>query len=558
MRTLLFYHRHDLRLHDNAVLEQLKASNTYTHFLPIYIFPPHQLELAPLLRPNVSKNPEKSGDVKGLFGTWRCGNFRIKYLCESVWNLKQNYKKHGSDLIIAAGRAESILPSLIQSMKQKESGEVDLWMQDEYTKEEQDEVERIKVAIKDHAGFHMVEENTLVARDDLPYKSIEKLPNMYTEFRKAVEPLDHVREPYTPPEKLPSAPQYEAINSDYEVPDNMNECIRVLCDKVGGVPKVPEITAHPMTGGEDEAIKRLFHYIKGGKDSPAAHYKETRNQMLGPDFSTKFSSFLSLGTISPKFIHHTLNKFEKDYGLEGNGNTYWIRFELLWRDYFKFVALKYGAHVFRKWGLKQKHLNDKWKGVDAVEAKRWKTGTTGVGIVDAAMRELNQTGYMSNRTRQIVASFLVELKLDWRIGAEHFEEKLLDHDASSNWCNWQYLAGIGNDPRGNRRFNPAKQTHDYDPEGKYIKTWCPEVKDCKEKNGHVYFWSISQGERKRLGIEDLPGVCNPIKGLCGGDGEKKHYDNKGGGRGKHYGKARRGDGRPRRGEGGRLAHDHNE
>ena len=541
MKHLIYYHRHDLRLHDNAILEQLKASGKYSNFLPVYIFPPHQLELSPLLKSSVTKNPEKKGDVKGLFGTWRCGNMRVKYLCESVWNLKKNYQSRGSDLVITAGRAEKILPALIKSIKKEDSEQVEVWMQDEYTTEERDEVDRIKTAISGMADFHMVEENTLVSIKDLPYK-VDQISNVYTEFRKSVEPLDHVRKCYDTPSSFPALPKY-TIDSDYEVPEDMNKCIEVLCEKVGGIPKIPSNTAHPMLGGEDEAVARLHHYIKGGKDSPAAHYKETRNQMLGPDFSTKFSSFLSLGTISPKFIHHTITDFEEKYKLKGNVNTYWIRFELLWRDYFKFIALKFGNKVFLKYGLKQRPDGKRWKGIHTEEAKRWKSGTTGVGIVDAAMRELNATGYMSNRTRQIVASFLVELNLDWRIGAEHFEEKLLDHDASSNWCNWQYLAGIGNDPRGNRRFNPAKQTHDYDPRGEYIKTWCPEVSDCREKQGHVFFWSIGNQERARLGIENNPGVVNPIKGLCGQ--EKPHSYQK---------KARRGDGRPRRGEGGRLAH----
>ncbi len=89
------------------------------------------------------------------------------------------------------------------------------------------------------------------------------------------------------------------------------------------------------------------------------------------------------------------------------------------------------------------------------------------------MRQLNQTGYMSNRGRQLVASCLVhELGLDWRYGAAYFETQLMDYDVGSNWGNWQYLAGVGANPRGSRQFNLAKQAHTYDPKGEFVAKWC--------------------------------------------------------------------------------------
>ena len=106
----------------------------------------------------------------------------------------------------------------------------------------------------------------------------------------------------------------------------------------------------------------------------------------------------------------------------------------------------------------------------------WKNGRTGYPLIDANMRELLSSGFMSNRGRQIVASFLVrDLGLDWRLGAEHFESHLLDHDVCSNWGNWNYAAGVGSDPREDRYFNILKQGKDYDPEATYIRLWCPEI-----------------------------------------------------------------------------------
>lgn len=138
-------------------------------------------------------------------------------------------------------------------------------------------------------------------------------------------------------------------------------------------------------------------------------------------------------------------------------------------------------------------------------------GDTGVGLVDANMRELNETGFMSNRGRQVVASFLtIDLYIDWRLGAEYFEELLVDHDVYSNWANWQYVAGVGNDPRGSRRFNPIKQSHDYDPEGKYIRTWIPQLRGV-QKSEHVFsMWKIPDAERTSALLE-LEGVRKPLR-----------------------------------------------
>ena len=122
-----------------------------------------------------------------------------------------------------------------------------------------------------------------------------------------------------------------------------------------------------------------------------------------------------------------------------NQSTYWVIFELLWRDYFRFVCYKYGDSVFHETGIMNKRLP--WS-QDKVKFEAWREGRTGVPFVDANMRELARTGWMSNRGRQNVASFLVkDLGLDWRLGAEWFESQLLDHDVCSNYGNWNYAAG---------------------------------------------------------------------------------------------------------------------
>ncbi|MGB1216647.1 MAG: FAD-binding domain-containing protein, partial [Saprospiraceae bacterium] len=115
----------------------------------------------------------------------------------------------------------------------------------------------------------------------------------------------------------------------------------------------------------------------------------------------------------------------------------------------------------------------------------WSEGRTGIPFIDANMRELNQTGFMSNRGRQNVASFLVkDLKVNWQIGAEYFESLLLDYDPCSNWGNWNYVAGVGSDPRENRYFNILSQAKRYDPDGEYVRTWLPELAEISKEKIH--------------------------------------------------------------------------
>ncbi|KAL8932617.1 MAG: hypothetical protein Q9211_006220 [Gyalolechia sp. 1 TL-2023] len=122
------------------------------------------------------------------------------------------------------------------------------------------------------------------------------------------------------------------------------------------------------------------------------------------------------------------------------------------------------------------------------------------------MRELFLTGYTSNRLRQNVASFLTKhLGIDWRIGAEWYESLLCDYDLSNNWGNWQYNAGVGNDPREARVFNPVKQAHDYDPRGEYVKNWVEELRPLDDPQILFQPWKMPEDQKKKLGL-DVEGV----------------------------------------------------
>ncbi|MCC5816439.1 MAG: DASH family cryptochrome [Leptospira sp.] len=218
-------------------------------------------------------------------------------------------------------------------------------------------------------------------------------------------------------------------------------------------------------GGEKEAWNRLQEYF--WDKNLLRIYKETRNGMIGWDYSSKFSPWLANGCISPVTVYNEILRYEEER--ESNDSTYWMKFELLWREFFRWILRRHGKKVFNYSGIRRQTPNGLEQNWEKFEL--WRNGETGNDFVDANMRELLYIGFMSNRGRQNVASYLVHrLNVDWRLGAEWFESQLIDYDVSSNWGNWNYLAGVGNDPR-NRIFNMEKQAQDYDPNEEYRKLW---------------------------------------------------------------------------------------
>ena len=216
-------------------------------------------------------------------------------------------------------------------------------------------------------------------------------------------------------------------------------------------------------GGEAGANAHIHQYFERRLVDT---YKKTRNQLIGVDFSSKFSPWLSLGSCSARSIAKKLTEYESKFG--ENDGTYWLWFELLWRDYFRFLHFKYGKKLYRSRGLSDRASNL----FNDARLNQWANGNTGNSFIDAGMRELKQTGFLSNRMRQIVASYWIyDMQGDWQAGAAWFESQLIDYDVYSNQGNWLYIAGKGTDPRGGRPFNVEKQKSEYDPDGQYQRLW---------------------------------------------------------------------------------------
>ncbi len=427
MRTTIVWFKTDLRLHDNETL--IKAIAQSDQIIPVYCF-------------------DDAEFVTTEFGFQKTGSFRAQFLLESLIDLDKNLRELGSGLLILKGKPEVEIPALVQQYKVTK-----VFSKREVSYEEkQTENKVLEELFKLKCELKTFSTSTLYHAEDLPF-SIKDIPDVFTNFRKKTEKDAVIRTAFDVPNQIQSPeipelklPTLEELGLEFKPIDSR--------------------AALPFKGGETEAIKRLNHYFF--ETQCISSYKVTRNGLVGSDYSSKFSAWLALGCISPRFIVNELKKYEAQFG--ANESTYWLIFELLWRDYFRFMMKKYNAKFFQQAGIQNKGISVNKHNTHQLQ--EWINGKTGVDFVDANMLELKLTGFMSNRGRQNVASYLCnDLKLDWRYGAAYFEQQLIDYDVCSNWGNWAYLAGVGNDPRGNRYFNIDKQASDYDKDKKYRNLW---------------------------------------------------------------------------------------
>ena len=432
-RTLHWF-RNDLRLDDNpALAEALRSDET----VPVVVL-------------------DDRFWAKDRWGHVKTGPFRTRFLLESIADLKEAMEERGGALLIRRGQPEEILPALM-----KEHGCTRLTAQAEHTPEELEIEAAVERAVGAEGGLcSWIEGHTLFHPDDLPM-DLEALPDIFTQFRKKVEKLSEVRECVPAPSSLTTP---AGLTSD-AVPD----LAKFLASTGQTMPPSDSRSVLPFKGGASEARARLKHYFWDTKR--LAVYKKTRNGLVGADYSSKFSPWLAHGCISPRRIASEVYRFEDN--VEANDSTYWLVFELIWRDYFRFVAMKYGSRIFHRKALKPDSAN---RGTQRPAFEAWKEGRTKDAFVNANMKELARTGFMSNRGRQNVASYLVhDLGIDWRLGASWFEHMLLDYDPASNAGNWIYVAGVGNDPRPNRKFNTQRQAEMYDGDGKYQTLWSTDA-----------------------------------------------------------------------------------
>ena len=382
------------------------------------------------------------------WGFKRTEGFRLKFLLESLENLKINLLDLNISLIIDFSPNMEGLVKWINQLKISS-----IYYQKEWTDYEILNEKELKNKLPKGFKFKNEFDQFLFHPIDVK-KSIESIDDIFSVFRKKIEKNIKVRECIPTPKKL----------------DNSN-LLKIKFD----IPKMSSLgyddiivhpnSAFPFLGGSNEGMKRIDYYF--WKSKKLSFYKKTRNGLLKTDYSSKLSSWLANGALSAKQIYWEVKNYEKK--VLKNSSTYWLIFELLWRDYFKFISMKYGNKIFhlngissakRDWNRDTKKIND------------WINGKTKEPFIDSNMIELKKTGWMSNRGRQNVASYLTkDLQIDWRIGAAYFESMLIDYDVHSNYGNWMYNAGVGNDPLPDRKFNPKIQSERYDPNKIFQKLW---------------------------------------------------------------------------------------
>jgi len=390
-----------------------------------------------------------------LGGAQKCNARRARFILESVACLRRRLEARGSGLLVAIGKPTDVVPRL-------STGCGEVVMAPGVCSEETIQEAAVAKRLQSSCTLRKVWGGSLYHPDECGCKA-DDVPLLFTSFKNKAEGRGRIREPVAAPAKFPPLP---------DLPEDSQKSLKFLpsLEQLGYSAEDAKAALEDdprgvlaFEGGEDAALQRMKSWMFDGDN--LKDYFDIRNGMLGEGYSSKLSPWLAQGCISPRRIWMEAQRYEKER--VKNKSTYWLIFELTWRDFYNFLALSQGDKIFLQGGL----IDDKtpWKGGrDALQ--KWKDGRTGDQLVDANMRELKATGFMSNRGRQNVASYLIfDAQVDWRHGAAHFEEYLLDHDPMSNWGNWVAAAGL----TGQRvnKFNTKKQLNDYDPKREYVNHW---------------------------------------------------------------------------------------
>jgi len=437
---IIFWFRRDLRLHDQVALVAAaqRAEQQGRWLLPVFIH-------------------DRAESAPTRWGFTRMAPHRRTWLTSAVDALAAQLRALGSNLVQLRGNSVDTLVQLVRTL-----GHPWLVCEEIAAPEEQAVVAALLAA---GVNVQTIWQSSLVALEDLPFDP-QAVPDTFTTFRHALE-REHVQatRPLPPIKRLAPLPSHALLNAITVGHEERGDADHVLASEPwpDDARSAFPLGSSGFDGGEQGALQHLQQYCQ--RRLPDS-YKSTRNGLIGVDYSSKWSPWLATGALSARQAWAAIQAFEAEHG--ANESTYWLWFELLWRDHFRWLHFKHGKKLYRARGLGEAPVPSH----DPDHFARWCRGETGQPFIDAGMRELAATGYLSNRMRQNVASYLIhDLGCDWRAGAAWFESQLLDYDVYSNQGNWLYLSGRGTDPRQGRRFNPDKQAQDYDADGSYRALW---------------------------------------------------------------------------------------
>lgn len=417
----------DLRIRDNESLFNIMQEDL--PFLAVYIF-------------------DETFFSSTQFGFKKIGKFRAQFLLETVSDLHNNLNQKNIPFLKKFGQTQEIFNQISEYFEIEK-----IFCQSEWTQEEvvlETKIKRILPRVKWVKSY-----SQLLLKPNFVTQKLDEIPLLFTTFRQKIEKDFKIRNEFECEQLVNRKPDlYLKIKSD-------DVTLKTLgFDDF----EMHQSTAFPFLGGETAAMQRLNAYFFETKN--LSRYKETRNGLIGEDYSSKFSAWLANGSLSAVSIFHEIKKYEAKFG--NNESTYWLVFELLWRDFFKYTSMQFRDKIFLKVGILER--DEEFKFAQNL-LNQWINGGTNSDFINANMLEIKHTGWMSNRGRQNVASYFCKiLKQEWRIGAAYFEEMLIDYDVHSNYGNWMYLAGVGNDPRS-RIFHAEKQAEQYDTNHKFRNLW---------------------------------------------------------------------------------------
>jgi deoxyribodipyrimidine photo-lyase len=450
--TTLVWFRHDLRLNDHPALHH--AVQNGAAILPVYIWDPEE---------------EKP---------WPPGGASRWWLHHALVDLDQQLKRADSRLIVRRGPA---LQTLQQLIKEGHVSRVVWTRRYEPNIIKRDEL--IKKTLKEQ-GIEVESYNGSLLHEPMSIKNKEGRPyQVYTPLWKCYQLQEAPRTPLPGPRKI-TAPEKWPASIEIE---SLNLLPKIKWDAGFYQAWVPS---------EEMAQQSLIHFC----DLAVGHYADQRD-LPGTTGTSRLSPYLHFGQISPNQIWHAVQTLRADYqkaDKDFQRQTEVYLKELVWREFAYHLLYHFPQTPLEP--LRSEFASFPWKD-NAKLLRAWQRGQTGYPIVDAGMRQLWNTGWMHNRIRMVVASFLVKhLLIPWQRGAEWFWDTLLDADLASNTLGWQWTAGCGADAAPYFRiFNPMQQGERFDAEGAYVRRWVPELAKMPARYIHAP-WTAPGGVLHDAGL----------------------------------------------------------
>lgn len=410
----LWFRANDLRLDDNTALQAaLRDAQSLT---PIYVF-----------------DPACFNTVTEYGGARKCSARRARFLLECVASLRRRLEAFGSGLAVGVGSPSEIVPRFSAHCES-------VFVTEGFCSEEKKEESQVACRLA-HAGLTRIWGGTLFFPGELG-SDPNNIPLGHMQFRSYCRTRGRIRDPVPEPSRLPPLFPSEHVHASVEISKALGffpslQDLGYSAEEVQAAHVDDPRAAMVWEGGEDAAWARLQKWIFD--DDHLKDYRDIQNGMVGEGYSSKLSPWIARGCISVRRIRQEALRYEAERKIK-NFSTYWLPNMLEWRDFMIYIARSQGDRIFRIGGI----TGDRspWQGT-MEELQAWKDGRTGEEVVDAAMKELLFTGYMSMRARHIVATYLIyDLGVDWRHGAAHFEEHLLDYDPALNWVMWMQAPGL--------------------------------------------------------------------------------------------------------------------